>query len=155
ARARGPLLWRSGMKNKHHVWAARSARSRLVTAVAFAGCLTTACTDPTGISPKAAPVDASADRKGRGSTLTCDPDNAGLPLPSGFCAFAVVKNVGKPRHMAVRPNGDLYVALDNGTGVTGGILALRDTDGDGRPDIQERFGDTGANGIAYSDGNLY
>jgi glucose/arabinose dehydrogenase len=58
--------------------------------------------------------------------------------------------------MAVRPNGDLYVAIDNGPGATlGGILALRDTDGDGRPDVQQRFGTTGGNGIAWSNGHLY
>jgi glucose/arabinose dehydrogenase len=90
------------------------------------------------------------------TTIQCDPDNGGLTLASGFCALVVAKDVGRARHMAVRPNGDLYVAIDNGPGATvGGILALRDTDGDGRPDIQQRFGDNGGNGIAWSDGHLY
>jgi glucose/arabinose dehydrogenase len=58
--------------------------------------------------------------------------------------------------MAVRPNGDLYVAIDNGPGgAVGGILALRDADGDGRPEIQQRFGETGGNGIAWGEGQLY
>jgi glucose/arabinose dehydrogenase len=39
--------------------------------------------------------------------------------------------------------------------VTGGILALRDIDGDGRPDEQQLFGPTGGNGIAWSDGDLF
>ena len=96
-------------------------------------------------------------RAGRcGTSIQCDPDNAGLTLPAGFCALAVVKNVGRARHMAVRPNGDLYVAIDNSPGTTdGGILALCDADGDGRPEIQERFGDIGGNGIAWSEGQLY
>jgi len=90
------------------------------------------------------------------ATLQCDADNAGLTLPSGFCALAVAKGVGRARHMAVRPNGDLYVAIDNGPGAAqGGILALRDADGDGRPELQQRFGETGGNGIAWGEGQLY
>ena len=41
----------------------------------------------------------------------CDPDNGGLKLPSGFCALVVADGLGTARHMAVAPNGDLYVAL--------------------------------------------
>ena len=118
-------------------------------------CLTFACTDPAG--PTAVPTDASMDKPvGTTSTIECDPDNGGLTLPAGFCALVVVKDVGRARHMAVRPNGDLYVAIDNAPGgVVGHILALRDTDGDGRPDEQAQFGDNGGNGIAWSEGRLY
>jgi glucose/arabinose dehydrogenase len=91
------------------------------------------------------------------TVIACDPDNGGLVLPPGFCAVVVARVVGKARHMAVRPNGDLYVALDNdpATNTTGGVLALRDTDGDARPDMQQRFGPTGGNGIAWADGQLF
>ena len=41
----------------------------------------------------------------------CDPDNGGITLPMGFCALVVADNLGAARHMAVAPNGDLYVAL--------------------------------------------
>lgn len=86
----------------------------------------------------------------------CDADNGGLILPTGFCAVVVAKDVGRARHMAVRPNGDLYVALNNSLGLSdGAVLALRDTDGDGRADIQQRFGPTGGNGVAWGEGQLY
>ncbi len=86
----------------------------------------------------------------------CDADNGGLTLPPGFCAVVVVKGVGRARHMAVRPNGDLYVAINNGPGATvGAVLALRDTDGDARANIQQRFGPTGGNGVAWGEGQLF
>jgi len=100
----------------------------------------------------------SLDRKpDNASSIVCDADNGGLKLPSGFCAVVVAKNVGRARHMVVNTNGDLYVALDNAPdgSVTGGILGLRDTDGDGRADEQVRFGPTGGNGIALRDNHLY
>lgn len=89
--------------------------------------------------------------------VVCDADNGGLVLPNGFCALVVAKGVGKARHMAVRPNGDLYVAIDNdpANNVTGHVLALRDSDGDGRPDVSATFGPTGGNGIAWWNGQLF
>jgi glucose/arabinose dehydrogenase len=90
-------------------------------------------------------------------SISCDVDNGGLTLPDGFCAVVVARNVGPARQMAVRPNGDLYVAIDNApdNGPVGAVLALRDTDGDGRADVQSRFGPTGGNGIAWHDNHLY
>ena len=86
----------------------------------------------------------------------CDPDNGGLTLPTGFCAVVVARDLGRARHMAERPNGDLYVAINNGPGTTlGAVVALRDTDGDGRADIQQRFGPEGGNGVAWGEGQLY
>src|SRR5450756_1737371 len=41
----------------------------------------------------------------------CDPNNAGITLPAGFCAFVAADGLGAARHMAVAANGDLYVAL--------------------------------------------
>jgi glucose/arabinose dehydrogenase len=90
--------------------------------------------------------------------LTCDPGNGGITLPPGFCALVVADQVGRARHLAVSPNGSLYVALaaDPETGTGGGILALRDTNGDGRADRRELFGDPdGGNGIAYGFGHLF
>jgi len=117
--------------------------------------LTIGCADPTGPEPATLPTEGSTANAST-TRIQCDPDNGGLKLASGFCALVVAKDVGRARHMAVRPNGDLYVAIDNGPGATiGGILALRDTDGDGRPDVRQRFGDTGGNGITWSNGRLY
>src|SRR5258708_38770322 len=73
----------------------------------------------------------------------CDPDNAGLSLPPGFCALIVADTVGRARHLAVLPNGDVAVALD---GTTGGVLVLHDGNGDGRADVQRRFGPGGGTG---------
>ncbi len=45
------------------------------------------------------------------ATPACDPDNGGITLPAGFCALVVADGLGTARHMAVAPNGDLYVAI--------------------------------------------
>ena len=41
----------------------------------------------------------------------CDPDNGGITLPAGFCALVAADGLGPARHIAVAPNGDVYVAL--------------------------------------------
>ena len=69
----------------------------------------------------------------------CDPGNAGLTLPTGFCASIAADNLGLARHMVVSPRGDLYVML-NEERQGGGVVALRDADGDGRFERQETFG---------------
>jgi len=84
----------------------------------------------------------------------CDPDNGGITLPAGFCAVVVADQVGAPRHLAVAPNGDVFVALEGRRG-GGGILALRDTSGDGKADVQQTFGSGGGTGIALGKGALY
>ncbi len=86
--------------------------------------------------------------------LACDPDNGGITLPEGFCALVVADNIGRARHLVVRNNGDIYVALrrlQNGHG----IAALRDTSGDGRADIIAYFGEVPGTGIDIRDGYLY
>lgn len=92
---------------------------------------------------------------GRAAAPACDADNGGLKLPQGFCAAVVADNLGIARHMAVAPNGDLFVTTRNGRGQTGGVVALRDTDGDGKLDKRGKFGDTGGTGIALRNGYLY
>src|SRR5213594_812379 len=77
---------------------------------------------------------------------TCDADNGGITLPAGFCAVVVADQVGAPRHLAVAPNGDLFVAMAGRRGGTGGILALRDTSGDGKADVQQSIGSEGGTG---------
>ena len=86
----------------------------------------------------------------------CDPDNGGLKLPPGFCAAVVAENIGPARHLAVAPNGDLYVSTRNGgRGATGGVVALHDSDGDGKMDKREQFGTDGATGVALRNGYVY
>jgi glucose/arabinose dehydrogenase len=86
----------------------------------------------------------------------CDADNGGLGLPEGFCATTVASQLGPVRQLAVAPNGDLYAALSGKPGDnTGGILAFRDKDGDGKPDERASFGPAGGNDIEVHNGYLY
>lgn len=98
---------------------------------------------------------AAAERnEGAMPVAECDPDDAGLSLPEGFCALAVADDIGAARHLVVDDDGDIYVALRGNDG-TGGVMALRDTTGDGRADIRQQFGESGGTGITIHDGALY
>jgi glucose/arabinose dehydrogenase len=100
----------------------------------------------------------------------CDRGNGGLTLPAGFCAQIVADRIGVARHLAVAPNGDIWInaedARANSGGTTrigriapeharGGLIGLRDTTGDGRPDLTVRVPGAGGTGIAIRDGWLY
>jgi glucose/arabinose dehydrogenase len=98
----------------------------------------------------AAPAEAPA-----AAAPACAPDNGGLRLQPGFCATIFADGLSGPRHIAVAPNGDVYVALGGGRNGGGGVLALRDDNGDGKADHQESFGSTGGSGIAVSGGWVY
>jgi len=87
------------------------------------------------------------------ATPACAADNGGITLPDGFCAVVVADEVGSPRHLAIAPNGDVFVALLGRP--RGGVLALRDTTGDGKADVTEHFGSEGGTGIALGPGVLY
>jgi glucose/arabinose dehydrogenase len=96
----------------------------------------------------------------RAAGPACDPDNGGLQLPAGFCAAVVADNLGPARHMAAAPNGDLYVALmtSGGRGAPptgGGVAALRDSNGDGKYEVVEKFGSGSTTGVAIRNGYLY
>jgi len=96
---------------------------------------------------------------GEGGSLAelpaCDPDNGGITLPDGFCAVVVADTMGPVRHMAVAPNGDLYVMLRDQTDAPGSVLALRDSNGDGKADVIARFGPSGGTGLALRGDDLY
>lgn len=72
--------------------------------------------------------------------IEADTLDGGLILPGGFEALVVSEGVGPSRHIAVNDNGDIYVKLRTATGRNGNV-ALRDTNGNGKADIIERFGD--------------
>lgn len=116
-----------------------------------------ACADSAVVAgPEAATAAGPSAAHVTANGIVCDPDNGGLTLPPNFCAVVVAKDLGRARHMVVRPNGDLYVAINNGPGaVVGGVAALRDTDGDARADIVERFGPDGGNGIDWQSDQLF
>lgn len=93
------------------------------------------------------------------ASLKPDPDDGGLILPPGFRAFIAADNLIKGRSdkkgnnlrfLAAAPDGILYAKTS-----VGGLLALRDTDGDGRFDEVKEFGSGGGTGIALHDGWLY
>ena len=79
-----------------------------------------------------------------------DPGDGGIKLPAGFHALVFADALGPLRHVAVAPNGDVYVKTSKG-----GLIGLRDTNGDGRADVKEPFGGGGGTGIAVRDGYLY
>jgi glucose/arabinose dehydrogenase len=79
---------------------------------------------------------------------------AQLKLPAGFTAVTVVENFGKTRHLAVAPNGAIFVKLaklKDGKG----IYRLQDTNGDGKADKIMGFGSFPGTGMAIRDGYLY
>lgn len=86
------------------------------------------------------------------SAPACAPDNAGLTLPEGFCAQIVADSIGAARHIAIAPNGDLFIALRDSNG---GVMALRDGDGDGVAEQRQKFGTSSGTGIAFFDNHLY
>ncbi|CAN5261725.1 sorbosone dehydrogenase family protein [soil metagenome] len=100
-------------------------------------------------APPAAPPPSAA------SAPACDADNGGLTLPSGFCALVVADVEGTARHLAVTPDGRIYVALADGRDSSGGIVALRDTTGDGKADQRVRFGDQGGTALRVEGEWLY
>ena len=81
-------------------------------------------------------------------------DSAGLTLPPGFCATVFADNLGRARHLTVAPSGDVYVntwsstytELKNAPG--GYLVALRDTNRDGKADMVQRFGPVHQDGKA-------
>lgn len=82
----------------------------------------------------------------------CPEDNAGLTLPAGFCAKVAAEGLGPVRHLVVTEAGDVLAAV---RGNDGGVVALRDIDGDGRLERQGSFGPGGGSGIALNGGYLY
>jgi len=81
---------------------------------------------------------------------TPDRDDGTIKLPPGFRAVVVADDLGPLRFMTVASNGDVYVKTR-----AVGIIALRDTNGDGRAEMRAAFGSGGGTGIAIRDGYLY
>ena len=77
-----------------------------------------------------------------------------LKLPAGFSAVPVVEDFGQVRHIAVAPNGVIFIKL--GKLKDGkGIYRLQDTNGDGKADKITGFGNYRGTGMAIRDGYLY
>ena len=98
----------------------------------------------------------------------CSNDDSGLKLPPGFCATVFADGIGHARDIVVATNGVVYVNTwsgryyGNDTPHAGGFLvALQDTTGSGKADVNQRFGATvaeggaGGTGIGLYGGALY
>jgi glucose/arabinose dehydrogenase/mono/diheme cytochrome c family protein len=110
-------------------------------------------------SPSSAPPAAAA---------ACPQNDSGLKLPPGFCASIFADGVGHARHLVVAPDGVVYLNpwagryYGHDTPHAGGFLvALRDTTGAGKADVNQRFGETvqsggaGGTGIGLHEGALF
>jgi len=86
--------------------------------------------------------------------INADVNNAGLKLSEGFSALIFADSLGQTRHIEVNGNGDVYASLsrlNNG----GGIVCLRDHNGDGRADEIKYHGIYTGTGIGLHSGYLY
>jgi glucose/arabinose dehydrogenase len=95
-----------------------------------------------------------AEKQGKFSHLVADPDNGGITLPEGFGAIVVADGLGRARHIAVNDNGDIYVMLQRPENEQG-MVALRDTTGNGKADLIRYFGDFTGTGIGIHNNHLY
>ena len=130
-----------------------------VRAVVVAGLLLV-----TGLSSRAQPTHAAPTP----ASGACVGDNGGITLSPGFCATVFADKLGFARHMAVAPNGVVYVNTWSGRYYgnkaphEGGFLvALQDTTGNGKANVIQRFGPSaaeggsGGTGILLYKGSLY
>jgi glucose/arabinose dehydrogenase len=138
--------------NQRHM---RTFASTLLLAAVLAAC---AKSQPGGQTVETA---ASA---GTVVPAACTGDNAGLTLPAGFCATVFADSLGSIRHIAIAPNGDVFLNARARRPAAAGapapapqapMVGLRDTNGDGKADVVERFGEGGGTGIALHNGFLY
>lgn len=100
------------------------------------------------------PAEAPSGSEGEAPAETATSANNEIELPDGFKMTVFAEELGRGRHLTVRDNGDVYLALrslEEGHG----IVALRDEDGDGRSDRIERFGDYPGTGIEVHGDYLY
>jgi glucose/arabinose dehydrogenase len=98
---------------------------------------------------------ACSEKKQESKTsLAPDPDNGGLILPEGFQALVVADSMGPTRHIAVNTNGDIYAKLRISKGSQGNV-GIRDTDGDGKADMIQRFGEYPNDGSFATDMRIY
>src|SRR5947207_50306 len=111
--------WHTPLSKEH----AMNRVTLILLALAAAGSLT-GCTQS-----KSEP---DTTRQAAAKTATACEGDAGIAVPAGFCASIFADNLGHARHLAVAPNGDVYVntwssmytMMKNAPG--GYIVALRD-----------------------------
>ncbi|WP_400191642.1 PQQ-dependent sugar dehydrogenase [Hymenobacter sp. B81] len=87
-----------------------------------------------------------------GKVEATDARVAQLKAPAGFTVSKFAENVGKPRMLAVAPNGDVYVSdRDKGT-----VMLVRDANQDGKAELTKTLVQRpDLHGLALKDGKLY
>ncbi|MFZ5534511.1 MAG: PQQ-dependent sugar dehydrogenase [Pseudomonadota bacterium] len=98
-------------------------------------------------------------------SAACPPPPDRLSLPSGWCAQVFADGLGAARHLAIGPEGTVYVMTDGPARTfaasfpavdgRGPIIALQDLNGDGQADAGFRFGEAGGTGLALIDNTLF
>jgi glucose/arabinose dehydrogenase/cytochrome c5 len=96
------------------------------------------------------------------------PENTGIVLSPGFCASVFADKLGHARHLAVGPDGTVYVNTWSGVYYSndkvpegGFLIALKDSGHSGHADVIQRFGDgvaqksKGGTGIRVYNGYVY
>jgi glucose/arabinose dehydrogenase len=78
--------------------------------------------------------------------------NAGLTLPSGFSAQMLIDSIGKARHLAVSPQGDIFVKLEDIKDSVGIVVLKEGAEG---TTVKASFGDFGGTGAYIKNGYLY
>ncbi len=79
-------------------------------------------------------------------------DNAGLKIPDGFTANALITGLGSTRHMVITPKGKIYVRLARTVNGKGTLLL---SEKDNKATVVGGFGNYGGTGIHIWKGYLY
>jgi glucose/arabinose dehydrogenase len=77
-----------------------------------------------------------------------------IKVPEGFIASIFADDLGRGRHITIGANGNVYLALREYKN-NGGIVALKDNNGDGKADSTGYFWNTLTTGIELKNGYLY
>jgi glucose/arabinose dehydrogenase len=86
---------------------------------------------------------------GKSRPTTADGCDATIQVPDGFCATLITEAAGRARHIAVRSNGDIFVARVASRRDSGGVATIRDGN-------VESFFSSPVHGLAMaSDSTLY
>ncbi len=162
--AEAPVIEMDTLKKAAVISSKPNLRSAVRTVLPALTLVVVACGGDAGRGDEGARVvDAALTQ----ATTRCVAEETGITVPDGFCATVFADSLGHARHIAVAPNGDVYVntrsgSNDEGSPPAGGFLVgLRDTNGDGHADLRERFGDsasrqgTGGTGIGIYNGRLF
>ena len=133
---------------------------RLTCLIRPAGALTTTliglgCAMSSSSTTTSTTMGVATEATPGGGRVACATTLVGITLPAGFCATVFADSLGGARHMTVAANGDVFVSITNRQNTPGGVIALRDSDRDGRADDRRRFGNGANTGIHLANGYLY